>query len=61
MSDPTTDEFNNLADLYIAAFKQSFSQDDASEVGTSTISFADVRVVKFILDNSALLDNSSFR
>ena len=53
MSDPTTDEFKDLADLYIAAFKGSFSQDDASQVGTSTFSFAEVRVVNFILDNSA--------
>ena len=59
MNDPTTDEFKDLADIYIAAFKESFSQDDASEVGTSTISFAEVRVVSFILDTN--LENSTFR
>ena len=52
MSDPTTDEFKDLADLYITAFKGSFSQDNASQVGSSTISFAEVRVVNFVLDDS---------
>ena len=52
LSDPTTDEFKDLADLYIAAFKGSFSQDNASQVGSSTISFAEVRVVNFVLDDS---------
>ena len=59
MNDPTTDEFKDLADIYIAAFKESFSQDDASEVGTSTIAFAEVRVVSFILDTN--LENFTFR
>ena len=61
MSDSTTDEFKDLANLYIDAFKKSFSQDDTSEVGTSTFSFAEVRVVGFILDDSLPLNDSSFR
>ena len=61
MEDSTSDEFKDLAKIYIDAFKKSFSQDDASEIGTSTISFAEVRVVGFILDNSSLLDDSFFR
>ena len=61
MEDTTSDEFKDLAKIYIDAFKKSFSQDDTSEIGTSTISFAEVRVVGFILDNSSLLDDSFFR
>ena len=61
MEDSTSDEFKDLAKIYIDAFKKSFSQDDTSEIGTSTISFAEVRVVGFILDNSSLLDDSFFR
>ena len=61
MEDTTSDEFKDLAKIYIDAFKKSFSQDDTSEIGTSTISFAEVRVVGFILDNSSVLDDSFFR
>ena len=61
MEDTTSDEFKDLAKIYIDAFKNSFSQDDTSEIGTSTISFTEVRVVGFILDNSSLLDDSFFR
>ena len=61
MEDSSSDEFKDLAKIYIDAFKKSFLQDDTSEIGTSTISFADVRVVGFILDNSSLLDDSYFR
>ena len=61
MNDSTTDEFKNLAKIYIDAFKKSFSEDETSVVGTSTISFAEVRVVGFILDNPSPLDNSSYR
>ena len=61
MEDSTSDEFKDLAKIYIDAFKKNFSQDDTSEIGTSTISFAEVRVVGFILDNSSLLDDSYFR
>ena len=61
MEDSTSDEFKDLAKIYIDAFKKNFSQDDTSEIGTSTISFAEVRVVGFILDNSLLLDDSYFR
>ena len=61
MEDSTSDEFKDLAKIYIDAFKKSFSQDDTSEIGISTISFAEVRVVGFILDNSSLLDDSFFR
>ena len=61
MSDSTTDEFKDLANLYIDAFKKGFSQDDTSKVGTSTFSFGEVRVVSFILDDSLPLKDSSFR
>ena len=61
LSDSTTDEFNDLANVYINAFKKSFSQDGTSEVGTSTFSFAEVRVVSFILDDSLPLNDPSFR
>ena len=59
MRNSTTDEFKDLAKTYTDAFKRSFSQDGISEVGTSKISFAEVRVMRFILVNS--LDDSSFR
>ena len=61
LSDSTTDEFNDLANVYIDAFKKSFSQDGTSKVGTSIFSFAEVRVVGFILDDSLPLNDSSFR
>ena len=49
LTDSSTDEFTNLANIYIAPFKNSFLQDESSQVGDSTISFAEVRVLRFIL------------
>ena len=61
MSDSTTDEFKDLANRYIDAFQEGFSQDDTSKVGTSSFSFAEVRVVSFVLDDYPPLNDSSFR
>ena len=59
LEDPTTDEFKDLATVYVSAFKQSFSQVENDAIGDSTtISFAEVRVVSFILNDYTILDNS---
>ena len=61
LNDSTTNEFKELARIYIKAFQKSFSQVDTSEVGSSTISFAEVRVVSFILNNFSSSNVSSLR
>ena len=53
MTDPTTQEFQDLANLYLAAFTNTLVQVDTSEVGTLTsIEFATIRVMSFTLDDS---------
>ena len=61
MNNSATNEFKELAKIYIKAFQKSFSQVDTSEVGSSTISFAEVRVVSFILNNFSSPNVSSLR
>ena len=61
MNDSTSDEFKNLANIYVAPFNERFLQDETNQVGDSNISFGEVRVLRFILDNSSLFDDSSFR
>ena len=62
LEDPTTDEFKDLATVYVSAFKQSFSQVENDAIGDSTtISFAEVRVVSFILNNFSSSNVSSLR
>ena len=54
MTDPSTEEFQDLANLYLAAFTETLSQVTTAEVGSLTsISFATIRVMSFTLDNSS--------
>ena len=61
MNDSTSDEFKNLANIYVAPFNKKFLQDETNQVGDSNISFGEVRVLRFILENSSLVDDPSFR
>ena len=61
LNDSTSDEFKNLANIYVAPFNERFLQDETNQVGDSSISFGKVRVLRFILENSSLFDDPSFR
>ena len=61
LNDSTSDEFKYLANIYVAPFNERFLQDETNQVGDSSISFGKVRVLRFILENSSLFDNPSFR
>ena len=62
LEDPTTDEFKDLATVYVSAFKETFSQVENNAIGNSTtISIAEVRVVSFILNDYTIPDNSFSR
>ena len=55
LDDPTTDEFKDLANLYLAAFTNTLSTVSTEQVGSLTnIKFATIRVMSFTLDNSSL-------
>ena len=47
--------------MYAAPFNERFLQDETNQVGDSSISFGKVRVLRFILENSSLFDDPSFR
>jgi len=48
LEDFTTQEFQDLANLYLAAFTNTLAEVDIGEVGTLTnISFATIRVMSF--------------
>ena len=52
--DPTTDEFKDLANLYLAAFTNTLSTVSTEQVGSLTsIKFATIRVMSFTLNNSS--------
>ena len=54
LTDPSSQEFQDLANLYLAAFTNSLAQVTTGEVGTLTkISFATIRVMSFTLDDSS--------
>ena len=61
LNDSTSDEFKYLANIYVAPFNERFLQDEIIQVGDLGISFGKVRVLRFILENSSLFDDSSFR
>ena len=61
LNDSTSDEFKYLANMYAAPFNERFLQDETNQVGDSSISFGKVRVLRFILENSSLFDDPSFR
>ena len=61
LNDSTSDEFKNLANIYVTHFNEKFLQDETNQVGDSSISFGRVRVLRFIFENSSLLDDPSFR
>ena len=61
LNDSTSDEFKNLANIYAAHFNEKFLQDETNQVGDSSISFGKVRVLRFILEDSPLFDDPSFR
>ena len=61
LNDSTSDEFKNLANIYVAPFNERFLQDEIIQVGDLSISFGKVRILRFILENSSLFDDSSFR
>ena len=49
-----TQEFQDLANLYLSAFTNTLAQVDTGEVSTLTsISFATIRVISFTLDDSS--------
>ena len=53
MADSSTQEFQDLANLYLTAFVNTLARVDTGEVGTLTsISFATIRVMSFTLDSS---------
>ena len=53
MTDSSTQEFQDLANLYLTAFVNTLARVDTGEVGTLTsISFATIRVMSFTLDSS---------
>ena len=53
LTDPTTQEFQDLANLYLAAFTNTLAQVDTGDVETLTsITFATIRVMSFTLDDS---------
>ena len=61
LNDSTSDEFKNLANIYVTHFNEKFLQDETNQVGDSSISFGKVRVLRFILEDSSLFDDPSFR
>lgn len=61
LNDSTSDEFKNLANIYVAPFNERFLQDETNQVGDSSISFGKVRVLRFILEDSSLFDDPSLR
>merc|ERR1712168_1511775 len=53
LTNPESDAFTNLANLYLNAFTQTLSTVGTGEVGTLTsIKFATIRVMSFALDTS---------
>ena len=53
LEDSTTQEFQDLANLYLQAFTNTLVTVDTGDVGTLTsISFATIRVMSFSLDTS---------
>ena len=61
LNDSTSDEFKNLANIYVTHFNEKFLQDETNQVGDSSISFGKVRILRFILEDSSLFDDPSFR
>ena len=61
LNDSTSDEFKYLANIYVAPFNERFLQDETNQVGDSSISFGKVRILRFILEDSSLFDDPSFR
>ena len=54
LTDPSTQEFKDLANLYLSAFTNTLAQVSTNEVSSLTsISFATIRVMSFTLDNSS--------
>ena len=61
LNDSTSDEFKNLANIYVTHFNEKFLQDETNQVGDSSISFGKVRILRFILEDTSLFDDPSFR
>ena len=62
LNDPDSDEFKDLANLYLAAFTNTLSTVTTGDVGSLTkITFATIRVMSFTIETSENFRSVFFR